>query len=188
MNMKTDGTFSIPTVCSNKVGCAFPMVILSDFRMKKHKDDDHEEDAPYFRRYVRYGCSHCSTHLMNRSETYLLLVLFLTFWQLLLGIRWALSIRYFIISFDRSVHRSFGYCQRQVYLGGKFKGIKIFKGSSKGFFRTKPLFWIISVKFYGPEILKITVLVVHRLKWVQKCAFCRSDPSLRLETFHKSQK
>ena len=24
------------------------MVISSDFRMGKHRDDDHEEDAPYF--------------------------------------------------------------------------------------------------------------------------------------------
>ena len=30
-----------------KVGCAFPMVISSDFRMGKHRDGDHEEDAPY---------------------------------------------------------------------------------------------------------------------------------------------
>ena len=30
-----------------KVGCAFPMVISSDFRKGKHRDDDHEEDAPY---------------------------------------------------------------------------------------------------------------------------------------------
>jgi len=32
-----------------KLGCVFPMVISSDFRMGKHRDDDHEEDAPYFR-------------------------------------------------------------------------------------------------------------------------------------------
>ena len=32
----------------DKVGCAFPMVISSDFRMGKYRDDDHEEDAPYF--------------------------------------------------------------------------------------------------------------------------------------------
>ena len=40
----------------SKVGCAFPMVILSDFRMGKQRDDDHEEDAPYFRiRKVRWS-------------------------------------------------------------------------------------------------------------------------------------
>ena len=33
---------------ASKVGCAFPMVISSDFRMGKHRDDDHEEDAPHF--------------------------------------------------------------------------------------------------------------------------------------------
>ena len=32
-----------------KVGRFFPMVISSDFRMGEHRDDDHEEDAPYFR-------------------------------------------------------------------------------------------------------------------------------------------
>jgi len=31
-----------------KMGCAFPMVISSDIHMGKHRDDDHEEDAPYF--------------------------------------------------------------------------------------------------------------------------------------------
>ena len=31
-----------------KVPCAFPMVISSDFRVGQHRDDDHEEDAPYF--------------------------------------------------------------------------------------------------------------------------------------------
>ena len=30
-----------------KVGCPFPMVISSDFRMEKHKDDDLAEDTPY---------------------------------------------------------------------------------------------------------------------------------------------
>ena len=32
----------------SKLGCVFPMVISSDFRMGEHRDDDHEEDAPYF--------------------------------------------------------------------------------------------------------------------------------------------
>ena len=32
----------------NKVGCVFPMVISSDFRMGKHRDHDREEDAPNF--------------------------------------------------------------------------------------------------------------------------------------------
>ena len=35
---------------NHKVGCTFLMVILSDFRMRKYGDDDHEEDAPYFRK------------------------------------------------------------------------------------------------------------------------------------------
>ena len=47
-----------------KVGCAFPMVISSDFRMGKHRDDDHEEDAPYFTFYMtifEYLISHILT-------------------------------------------------------------------------------------------------------------------------------
>ena len=32
----------------NKVECVFPMVILSEFRMRKCRDDDHKEDAPHF--------------------------------------------------------------------------------------------------------------------------------------------
>ena len=31
-----------------KVGCAILMVISSDFHMGKHRDDDHDEDAPFF--------------------------------------------------------------------------------------------------------------------------------------------
>ena len=41
----------IVSICGKfdcKVGCAFPMVISSDFRMRKHTNDDHKEDAPYF--------------------------------------------------------------------------------------------------------------------------------------------
>ena len=30
------------------MGCAFPLVISSDFHMGKYRDDNHEEDAPYF--------------------------------------------------------------------------------------------------------------------------------------------
>ena len=36
-----------------KVKCAFLMIISSDFRMGKHRDDDHGEDAPYFTRSLR---------------------------------------------------------------------------------------------------------------------------------------
>ena len=31
-----------------KVGRVFPMVILSDFRMGQHRDDDRQEDASHF--------------------------------------------------------------------------------------------------------------------------------------------
>ena len=31
-----------------KVGCVFPMVISSEFRMEQHRDDDHQEDVPHF--------------------------------------------------------------------------------------------------------------------------------------------
>ena len=31
-----------------KVECIFPMVILSEFRMRQNKDDGHREDAPHF--------------------------------------------------------------------------------------------------------------------------------------------
>ena len=33
-----------------KVGRGFPMVISSEFRMGQYRDDDHHEDAPYFKR------------------------------------------------------------------------------------------------------------------------------------------
>ena len=31
-----------------KVGCVFPMAIWCEFRMGKHRADDHQEDAPHF--------------------------------------------------------------------------------------------------------------------------------------------
>ena len=48
--------YTIPAqlmVCNNnniiyiKVGCVFPMVICSEFRIEQCKDDDHRDDAPY---------------------------------------------------------------------------------------------------------------------------------------------
>ena len=33
----------------NKVGCIFPMVTLSEFRMGQFRDDDLREDAPHFK-------------------------------------------------------------------------------------------------------------------------------------------
>ena len=32
----------------DKVGCVFAIVLLSDFRMGQHRDDDHQEDASHF--------------------------------------------------------------------------------------------------------------------------------------------
>ena len=32
-----------------KVGCIFPMVISSEFRMRQYRYDDHREHAPYFK-------------------------------------------------------------------------------------------------------------------------------------------
>ena len=32
----------------HKVGCIFPMVISSEFRMGQYRDDDHREDASHF--------------------------------------------------------------------------------------------------------------------------------------------
>ena len=34
-------------LCS-KMGCVFPMVILSEFRIGQYGDDDHWDDAPHF--------------------------------------------------------------------------------------------------------------------------------------------
>ena len=31
-----------------KVGCIFSIVISSEYRMGKYRDDDHREDAPHF--------------------------------------------------------------------------------------------------------------------------------------------
>ena len=31
------------------MGCAFPMVFSSEFRMGQYRDDNHQEDAPHFR-------------------------------------------------------------------------------------------------------------------------------------------
>ena len=31
-----------------KVGCVFPVVIRSEFRLRQYRDDDHREYAPHF--------------------------------------------------------------------------------------------------------------------------------------------
>ena len=36
---------------SIKVGCVFPMVIWSEFRIRHYRDDDHQEDAPHFSKF-----------------------------------------------------------------------------------------------------------------------------------------
>ena len=36
---------------SSKVGCIFPMVISSEFRMGQYRDVDHQENAPQFIKY-----------------------------------------------------------------------------------------------------------------------------------------
>lgn len=35
-------------VSLGKEGCVFPMVIRSEFCMRRYRIDDHEEDAPHF--------------------------------------------------------------------------------------------------------------------------------------------
>ena len=42
-----------------KVGCVIPMVIWSELRLGKYRDDDHREDAPHFRMngYFRFAFS-----------------------------------------------------------------------------------------------------------------------------------
>ena len=37
-----------------KVGCVFPMVIWSEFRMEQYKDDHHREDAPLFTSFFEF--------------------------------------------------------------------------------------------------------------------------------------
>ena len=34
-----------------KVGCVFPEVIPSEFRMRQHREGDQQEDAPHFTNY-----------------------------------------------------------------------------------------------------------------------------------------
>ena len=46
MNIEVEALTMLTT---GKVGCVFPMVISSDFRTGQHRDDDHQEDAPYFK-------------------------------------------------------------------------------------------------------------------------------------------
>ena len=47
-----------PYTSNAKVGCVFPMVISSEFRMRQHRDDDHREDAPHF---ATVPCSNLKT-------------------------------------------------------------------------------------------------------------------------------
>ena len=42
-------------ISQNKVGCDFPLVIWSEFRMGQYSDDDHREHAPHFTFYHEVG-------------------------------------------------------------------------------------------------------------------------------------
>ena len=59
----------------NKVGCAFPMAISSDSRMKQHRDDGHQEDATHFTSFTGFfGAFHGTRRnkiLFEGSEGYL---------------------------------------------------------------------------------------------------------------------
>ena len=66
---------------ASKVGCAFLIVITSDFRMGKHKDDDHEDDASYFRMFRIHStkenfesdipsCHKIEIRIQTRSQVY----------------------------------------------------------------------------------------------------------------------
>ena len=46
--IKCNVCFSLLSAENSKVGCIFPMIILSEFRMGQYRDDDHREDAPHF--------------------------------------------------------------------------------------------------------------------------------------------
>ena len=37
-------------LAQNKVECVYPIVIWSEFRIGKYRDDDNWEDAPHFRK------------------------------------------------------------------------------------------------------------------------------------------
>ena len=58
---------------NDTVGCIFPMVISSEFRMDQHRDDDHREDAPHF--------INCSKN-QNLKKLYLRFYNFFRFWFL----------------------------------------------------------------------------------------------------------
>ena len=46
--IKCNVCFSLLSAENSKVGCIFPMIILSEFRMGQYRDDDHLEYAPHF--------------------------------------------------------------------------------------------------------------------------------------------
>jgi len=57
-----------------KVECAFPMVISSEFRMRRHRDGDYHEDAPHFTRTTilwswRKGSLLTGIEVMIRAST-----------------------------------------------------------------------------------------------------------------------
>ena len=52
--------YSDPPKC--KVGCVFPIVICSEFRVEQHSDDDHQEDAAQFMKEI------CFTNRMKTGS------------------------------------------------------------------------------------------------------------------------
>ena len=52
----------------DKVGCAYPMVLLTEFQMGQQRDDDHQGDAPHF--MISYDLPHrFGPRNINRQES-----------------------------------------------------------------------------------------------------------------------
>ena len=51
-----------------KMGCVFPMVIWSEFRMGQYRDDDHREDASHFIKSLSALTAHVTTVIHSIAE------------------------------------------------------------------------------------------------------------------------
>ena len=53
-----------------KVGCVFPMVIGSEFRMRQYRDDDHRDDALHFSNMGRLSCDRTKNTILNANPEF----------------------------------------------------------------------------------------------------------------------
>ena len=61
--------FTIPVRKSGKLGCVFPIMVRSEFRMRRYRDEGNREDSPLFRIWLLLDkvalLDYCNVHMFD---------------------------------------------------------------------------------------------------------------------------